>query len=63
MPAAKYPDYAKYQKDYRDSHPEKILAQRLRYYARFLIKNGYMVLTPEEWKAAGGGPEQEGNDK
>lgn len=63
MPASKWPEYASYQKAYRDANPEKVLASRLRYYARTLIKHGYMVLTPEEWKAAGGGPEHGGNDK
>lgn len=63
MPEKRWPGYAEYQKFYRDTHPEKVLATRLRYYARFLIKNGYMVLTPEEWREAGGGPEGEGGNK
>lgn len=50
----KYPDYAKYQKRYRDTHPEKILAQRLRYYANTLAKHGYQVVPPADLQKQGG---------
>lgn len=53
----KYPDYAKYQKHYRDSHPEKILAQRTRYYINFLRKAGYLVIAPEDQQEQGGNKE------
>lgn len=45
---SKFPDYAKYQKEYRAKHPEKILEQRMRYYVRFLEKHGYQVIAPAD---------------
>lgn len=50
MPLAKYPEYAAYQREYRTRNPEKIFAQKLRYYAKYLERNGYKVIPPEEEK-------------
>ena len=49
----KFPDYAQYQKRYRDSHPEKILAQRTRYYINFLRKAGYTIIPPADQQEGG----------
>lgn len=45
-------DHNKYQRTYREKHPEKVKMWRLNQYARALIREGWTVIPPAETQAA-----------